>query len=132
MVKETGEMWKAFIQSGVIGKFFIIVLIMISLIIGIVIWSNIQDNKMLVELIKQNNNVEQLIENQVKIDIFKKCIKVAHDKATDTLNNEFLIILGNTMQQYKVPFPQELNKAIQKFRVELNKVKDCLIFPEEL
>lgn len=131
-MKDSGEMWKAFVQSGVIGKFFIIVLVMIFVIIAVVIWSNIQDNKMLIELIKQNENVEMLIENQTKIDIFKKCIKIANDKAANTFNNELLIILGSTMQEHEVLFPQELNKSIQKFRSEMNEIKDCLIFPEEL
>jgi hypothetical protein len=119
----------AFSLSGIVGKLLITFIIIFVIIF---VYSNVQNTITLTELVKQNSNVEKLIQNQVKIDIFKKCIKLAYDDTMSEFNTELLIILGATMQENNVAFPQSLNKAIQKFRHKMEVVKDCLIFPEEL
>lgn len=124
---------KSFSDSGIIGKIiiaFTFIIIMIFLVLTY--QSNTQNEKMLNQLTLQNKNVEDLIENQTQIEVFKKCIKKAHEKAMNGFNNDFLILLGSTLQKNNVPFPQELNKCIQEFRTAMETLKDCLIFPEEL
>ena len=118
----------AWIKGGIVNK---ILLLFGALFFMIFFWSNIQNEKMLNELIKQNQNVEKLIEEQAELKTFKRCIKDAHDKASDEFNNELLMVLGNTLSKNNIAFPQDLNKTIVDFREKFYFVIECLIFPED-
>lgn len=127
--KTKESFFTAWVKGGIVNK---ILLLFGALFIMIFVWSNMQNEKMLGELVKQNKNVEKLIQEQTKLKAFKKCIKDAHDDASMEFNKKLLMILGETLSDNNVAFPQELNESIVQFREKFNIIKDCLIFPEDL
>jgi len=128
MSKETEIITKGFVNSGIVGKILITFFIIFVCLFA---WNVFQGNFMLGELIKSNKNVESLIKEQTEIKIFKKCVKKAYDEAMKEYS-DLLIILGSTLTENNVTFPQDLNTAMRKFRAKAELIKDCLIFPEEL
>lgn len=93
MGDKIGPVMKGFTASGVIGKIIIaFTCIIIIIFLGLMYYSLVQNDRMLAQLTIQNKNVEKLIENQTQIEVFKRCIKKEHDKATKVFNNEFLIL----------------------------------------
>jgi len=133
VIKSTTE---AFIKGGISSKilivFGILFVFLFTTFLYVFITYNQQNTKALEEFVRQNRNVENLIETQVQITVFKRCIKKAYDETAEEFENELLMVLGKTLKDYSVPFPQTLNESIRKFRAKFRLIKDCLIFPEEL
>ena len=50
----------------------------------------------------------------------------------EEFNSEFIRLLGEFMNENNIIFPQEINISIQEFRKKAERIKDCLIFPEEM
>ena len=130
--KNIKNVLSSFSESGTIGKILFTFVVIFILFFAVFVWYNIQNTKMIGEFVKQNRNVETLIKTQAKNDVFKECVKKAYDTAEKQFNNELLVTLGETMQKNGVAFPQDLNKAILKYREVFAIIKDCLIFPEKL
>lgn len=120
---------EAIVKSGIIGKILIAFIVLFGIFIGSFVWQNIQADKTLEQLVKLNINIQNLIESQDRIDNMKIDIKESYDISMDEFNNRLLKILGTTLQNNKVPFPQELNEAIATFRCKLEAIKNCLISP---
>ena len=129
MSKEVETITKGFVNSGIVGKilitFFVIFLFLFA-------WNVFQSNVVLQELVKGNKNVESLIQEQAEIKVFRRCVKEEYDITMKEFNCELLKILGNTLSENGITFPQELNESILQFREKAEKIKDCLIFPEDL
>lgn len=141
------------VKGNIVTKIIIYSIVTILIIGGMFFWSTIQVDKQqkqanmqLDQLVLLNNNIQHMIQNQAKIDVFRRCIKAAYDNTIESyaesinyFNNDFIRILGKTMEAHNVPFPQELNESIQKFRSNMQRfrdkaevIKSCLIFPEDL
>ena len=128
-MKEMESITKTFINSGIIGK---IILAFVLIFLCLFAWNVFINNIVLKQLVEGNNNIEDMINKQTQIDVFRKCIKKSYDDAMVEYNENFIKILGETMKEYQVTFPQKLNLSIQTFRKKAELIKDCLIFPEDL
>ena len=129
MSKETIEMIGVLAKSGIVKAAFIFCIIIVLLMIG---WAQFNSTVMYGELVKQNKNVEHLINEQAEIKVFKKCVKKEYDSTMGEFNGEFIKLLGEFMAHNNILFPQEINISIQEFRKKAERIKDCLIFPEEM
>lgn len=129
MSKEVETIAKSFVSSGIIGKILITFFIIFVCLFA---WNVFQGNVILKELVKGNDNVESLIKEQVGIEIFRKCVNTAYDNTMEEFDKKLIKILGKTLEQNNVTFPQELNESIGEFREKAKIIKNCLIFPEEL
>jgi len=118
------EVAQAFTKSGIIGKILITFSIFLVLFLLVFVWYNIQNNKLIV-------SIEALIQNQARLDVFKRCIKDAYDDGMVEYNQELLPVLGTILQEHGIAFPQKLNTSILKFQTKMNRIQDCLIFPED-
>lgn len=136
---------KASVKEGVKGFFKgdiatkLIVLIIVAIIAGTYIYteerSNEQNNKTLEEMKKTNENIEgllvQFLNKQAEVNELTECINDKHNEAIDIFNDDFSIVLGETLEGVGlVPFPQKLNQAFNKFKKKfVVEMKDCLINP---
>jgi len=136
---DTKDITKRFFDSDIITK--LIVLIGIIVIAGVYIYieslSNKQENETLVEMKKTNDNIEallsQLIQNQGEMKVLTRCVNKAINEAKDTFDNDFTIVLGETLSSIGIKgFPQKLNQSFAKYKSKFGMIKDCLIFPEDL
>lgn len=125
------ELMGAFSKSGIIGKVILGFIIFASLFLSVFVWNTIQNNKAVTEMIRQNDNIETLIQEQAKVEVLKRCIKTEYDKAMDYYSDELIQTFGKILNQNNIPFPQELNIILQECRKKLNEINDCLIFPED-
>ena len=110
-----------FLKSGVIGK--ILITFLIIFVISTII-DKLENNRVLTA-------IEGMLENQAKIDVLKKCIKQNYDIAEQQWR-ETKLIIGKTLEDNGVSFPNDLNTAFQKYDIKREEIKDCLIFPEDL
>lgn len=123
---------KSFDKSGPIGKVIIGFCVFAGLFLSVFVWATIQNTTVLNEMVRQNNNIEVMINNQVKLDVFKRCIKNAYDQANEFYNDEVLTSFGKILMEFNIPFPDELNTVLIKYRKKISFINDCLIFPEDL
>jgi hypothetical protein len=130
---------RGFFNSGTITQLIVLIIFIIGA--GVFVFSEIQDNKQggetLEEIKKANSNIEkllfELIEKQGDIETLTRCVNKAHGEAVEVFDNEFTIILGETLAGAgMIQFPTKLNAAFQKYKKKVADIKDCLIFPEDL
>lgn len=121
-----------FINSGIVGKVIIGFCVFSFLFLSVFVWYIIQNTTTLQEIVRQNDNIEQLIQNQEKIDTLKKSIKIEYDRAYDYYNDEIIRGLGELLNEYGIAFPQKLNENLLKFRKRMDAINNCLIFSEKL
>lgn len=124
--KDIKDMWKI---SGPYGRNLLIVAVIAIFVVAVFAYLNIQDNIQDTKLI---NNLSEMIKDQKKEDILKKCILEEYNDANDYFNRELLTSFGKILSDNGILFPQEINIKIQNFRSELEDVKDCLISPGDL
>ena len=129
MSEEIKSVVKGIVNSGVTKSILIIFFIIFVCLFA---WNVFQGNYFLTQITKSNQNIENLIEGQAEIKKIKKGIKKTYDNALSEFNDSLLIILGETLAENSVTFPQELNEAIGEFKRKAELIKDCLIFPEDL
>lgn len=124
--KDIKEMW---MNSGVIGRviigFLVLTIIFMSVFMALIMQSNVQNEKLL-------NNLSSMIEEGRETIKLKKCILKEYNESTIFFNKDLLMCLGNFMNINNITFPQELNVKIQEYRTKMDKIKDCLIIPEDL
>jgi hypothetical protein len=129
MSKEIEKAIDGITKGGIITKIMVFSIITFLCLFS---WNVFQGNVVLKELVEGNKNIEKLINEQTGIKIFRKCVKKEYDNTMNEFNNELLMILGKTLNDNNISFPQELNESIRDFREKAKKINDCLIFPEEL
>ena len=117
---------KLLTSGGIVGKILFTFLIVFLCLFG---WMVVQNTIMSNELIRQNKNVERLINEQTEIRVFKQCVLEEYTQAMNEYNDGFINSLGKFMNDNSITFPQAINISIQKFRKRAEKIKDCLIFP---
>lgn len=123
---------KSFDKAGPVGKVIIGFCVFAALFLSVLTWSVAQNSTVLNEMVRQNNNIETLVDNQGQLDVFRRCIKVACDDANEYFNEEILKTIGDVLSEYSVPFPDNLNENLLKYGKKTDFIKDCLIFPEDL
>lgn len=114
-----------------------IFLVLVTLVLNTVSsqWSNYEDRKdrhdLLQQIVLLNKQNGELIKDQVKSDLIKKCVKEAQDEQVEEFNTVVIPQIGKTLQEHDVPFPQELNIILGKYRQKMGKIDTCLIFPQK-
>lgn len=86
-----------------------------------------ESRAVLEEYIRQGDMLEKIVDRQENIDTLKKAINMAAQAAIDEFNNEFISVLGETLANNNVSFPNTLNKAIRDVREKFSEVKNRLI-----
>lgn len=136
MSEEIKSVVKGIVNSGVTKSILIIFFVIFVCLFA---WNVFQGNYFLTQITKSNQNIENLIKNiaeikedQAEIKKIKKGVKKTYDNALTEFNDSLLIVLGETLTENNVTFPQDLNEAIGEFKRKAELIKDCLIFPEDL
>lgn len=119
---------KAFIDSGVSGKAFItiiiIVIVMMAFFGTLMTWGNVNQQK-LAEAIQDS------IEEQRKIDDFKDCVFDMYEETNEHYKTELLPYLASFLRENNIIFPEDLNTQLLKYQTKFEKIKTCLISPEK-
>ena len=115
-MEELKTITKGFFNAGTITKIIIAGLIVLAFF-GYFYLENKKDNTILKEIQKSKGLI--------------KCINNAYQEAKDAWEDDFSLILGNLLAENGIKFPQSLNKAYNRFEALLDKIKDCLILPED-
>ena len=129
MSEEIKSVVKGIVNSGITKSILIIFFVIFVCLFA---WNVFQGNYFLTQITKSNQNIEDLIRDQAEIKKMKRGIKEAYDNAMTEFNDELKDILGETLKENNVVFPQRLNDSINEFKKKAELIKDCLIFPEDL
>jgi hypothetical protein len=113
---------------------FIVTLVSIA---GGYFWDKVDSKKaldqsrvVLEQYVEQGQTLRKIVDRQEDLDLFKTCVNTAVKEAVQEFNDELIIVLGETLRDTGISFPQELNKSITRFRGKLGDIKDCLIDPK--
>ena len=129
MSEEIKSVVKGIVNSGITKSILIIFFVIFVCLFA---WNVFQGNYFLTQITKSNQNIEDLIRDRAEIKKMKRGIKEAYDNAMTEFNDELKDILGETLKENNVVFPQRLNDSINEFKKKAELIKDCLIFPEDL
>lgn len=118
---------EAFNKSGTLKAAFITFIV---IILGILVWTNYNMDRMFKQFVRQGDSLAFIAGQTANIDTLKKCVNSEYNEAAAEFG-KMINMIGKTLEKNQVPFPQDLNEAINDFRGKFGDIKECLIFPED-